>query len=356
MPEIDLQIKADPVQLKAFLNFTKSELCPQLGLQEPVKKDVLKKSNNTLIRAFGSTSKTMEVVTKLIIKERSALPTKGFPRTLKELAVTNIGCSQIPIGILNLTSLNSLDLSKNQITKLPKSFGYLNLSKLILSENKLGEAENISDWDWLNVDNIRKSLHFLSISRNNLKFIPSNIFKCLNLTNLDASINEISKIPFAIKSMSHLKTLNLSNNHLSSLPSTITKPRFDLIDLSSNRFPSKRALPRLISSRLLSMEPQHWPAPSLLELSSRAVIKHKIPFMSHNIPLILKDILFHSPLCANSRCEVLCFDGKIYNDINFIKVNSKQRITSDNADFFVSEGPYCSYFCTQQVMKKVSNY
>lgn len=349
VPEVDLQIKTDPVQLKAFLNVMKLEMCPPKDSQI---NNVLK-NDNKLIRAFASTGKPIEITTKLTIKERSALPTKGFPRTLKELKITSIGCCRMPIGILNLTNLNSLDLSKNQITTLPNGLGNLKLTTLNLSENRLGESDHSKDWKWLDGDNIRKSLCILNISRNKLKFLPSNIFKCLRLMNFDASYNEISKIPFAIKLMSQLKTLNLSNNKLSSLPYTIIKPNLDVIDLSSNNFPSQGTVQGIIHTSHREMTLYPYRSPSLLELTARSVIKNKIPFMTHNIPLIIKEILFHSPLCANSKCEVLCFDMTIFKNINLIQLNSKQRITSDNANCFNADGPFCSRTCSQAVYKKL---
>lgn len=334
--------------MKAFLNVMKAELCPP----DPNQRKVLK-SDNKLIRAFGSSSKPMEVVTKMTIRERSDLPSKGFPRTLKELSLSNVGYAQMPIGILNLTNLTSLDLSNNKVTRIPKPLGNLKLNKLILSDNKLGDSVQLKDWDWINGENLRRSLTCLSITRNGLKFIPASIFKCVGITNLDASFNEITKIPFAIKLMSQLRTLNLSNNKLSSLPYTIIKPWFDMIDLSSNQFPSEANVREIIQTSHKEMTIHHYRAPSLLELSSRTVIKHKIPFMSHNLPLIIKEILFHSPLCSNSKCEVLCFDMKIFDNINLVQLNSKQRVTSDNASYFNADGPFCSRSCSQKVFTKL---
>lgn len=160
-PEVDLQMKAEPIQLKAFLNVMKSALCPS----DSAKKEVLK-SDNHLVRAFGASTKMLtDQVTRMIIKERSAFPSSGLPRTLKELAFNDLGCSQMPIGVLNLTNLSSLDLSRNNITKLPKALGNLKLSKLVLNDNKLGESTNRRDWDWLSGENICRSISFLSFSR-----------------------------------------------------------------------------------------------------------------------------------------------------------------------------------------------
>lgn len=352
MPEIDVQVKADAIQLKAFLNVIKNELSPA-----DAKKKSVPKSDNTLLRAFGSSSKPIDVVTKMKITQRSAFPSKGLPRTLKELNINDIGLSQMPIGVLNLTNLTTLDLTNNCITKLHKSLGNLKISNLVLTKNDLGDSVLTKDWDWLNGENIRRSLLSLSISKNNLKYIPSNIFKCSELVQLDFSCNKISRIPFAIKQMKKLKLLSLSDNNLESLPYTIIKPHFDLIDLSSNRFPSETNVRRITheNHKTLHSQENSFRSPSLLELSARAIIKRQIPFLNHLIPSILKEILVHSPLCANGKCEVLCFDMETFRNISIIQLNTKQRVTSDNASCFPADGPFCSRACAQIVFKKLFN-
>lgn len=346
LPEVDLQIKADPIQLKAFLNVMKNEMFPP---QEPDKKEVLK-TDNKLVRAFGSTVKPLEILTKMTIKERSALPSSGFPRTLKELTVTTIKCAQMPIGILNLTNLFSLDLSKNQITKLPKALGNLKLKKLILNENRFGESVKQADWEWLDGENIRKSLKVLSISKNGLKFMPSNICRCLNIENLNVSQNEITRISFAIKVMSQLKTLSICNNKLSSLPCTLKMLRFDAIDLASNEFQPEYGVNRTVQMKHRSLV-HECRAPTLLELSARAIIKHRIPFMTHNIPQITKDILFHAPVCANPKCEILCIDRPTHQGISSIDLNSKEVTTSDGTNYFLADGPFCCLYCQLAVFR-----
>lgn len=342
LPNVDIQIKSERIQLKAFLKVMSSEMCPQAAN----KQDALK-SDNRLLRAFGSTCKAVEVVTKMIVKERSAFPQKGFPRTLKDLTI-NIGCGQMPIGILNLTSLNHLNLANNRISRLPKALGNLKLSSITLDDNQLGDSVHASDWDWLKGDTLSQHLTSFVISRNKLKYLPPNVFKCLRLGTLDASFNEISRIPFAIKGMTHLKFLSLNNNNLASLPYTIVKPRFDMIDLSNNKFMPAADTEVVIQQSHQSLSSLQYRAPSLLEISSRAVIKHRIPYMYQLIPPIIKDILFHSPLCANSKCEVLCFDMEIHQNINWVSLNCKQRITSDNAKHFVADGPFCSKSCSDK--------
>lgn len=349
MPEVDLQIKADPVQLKAFLNAIKTSLCPNES------KEALQSNTSKLNSLSNKTKVTaIENVTKLVITERAGFATKGFPRTLKELSINEVGCSQMPIGILNLTNLNFLDLTCNNITRLPKALGRLKLSKLVLDQNQLGDSTFLRDWDWLTGDNIQRSLTSLSIAKNKLKFVPPSLFKCSNLVQLDLSTNEVTKISFAIKNLNRLKILSLSGNGISSLPFTITKLYFDAIDLSSNQMPSDAASRlRLYQGFRYGIVPKFR---SLLELSANAIIKHQIPFLSHNIPQITKDILMYSPLCVNTKCESLCFDRPAHPNSTLIQVNAKKRVTTDNSNIFLADGPLCSAACGRTVFSRFNSF
>lgn len=332
LPEVDLQIKADAIQLKAFLNVMKNELCPKAASE---------KDDNKMIRAFASTNKMItDHVTKLTIAQRSDFPTKGFPRTLKELHIVGVGCLQMPIGVLNLTNLTHLNMSSNQITKIHKSLGNLRLTQLNIAEN------SISDWLWMNGKNLQCSLQTLNMSKNQLKGIPSTIACFENLVNLDLSFNQLERLPFAIQQMKQLRVLNLSNNQIKSLPSTISKLHLDAIDLSKNHFPSFKDL-NTIQQRLHVRQRgfvNSIALPSLFELASRAVMRQKtIKIMHQNIPKIIKEILYFSPNCA--RCGDFCFDREIFQNIFITRINSKSRVTDNNESEFLAFGPLCSQRC-----------
>lgn len=344
LPEVDLQIKADSIQLKAFLNVMKTELCP--AKKDEGRKE-LKSSDNKLIRAFGSTSKNMitEQTTKLMITQRSEFPSKGFPRTIKELHITGVGCLQMPIGILNLTNLTNLNLASNKIEKLHKAVGNLRINQLVLTDNQLGNAASAKDWEWLDGRNIQTALQSLNLSKNNLRAMPSVVAKCEILLNIDISSNKIIRLPFAIKQLKQLRNLNLSNNKLKSLPCTIRKLQLDTIDLSANEFPSYSQSLELSQSVQRNITALNLSFPTLFELTSQVVIKKQIQFMTLNIPQIIKEILFYSPICCNPKCESLCYDRNVFNFINITAINSKSRITSDNASHFLIDGPLCKINC-----------
>lgn len=319
----------------------KSELCP--GSQKETKDD---SNNNKLLRAFGSTTKMIEKqVTKLTITQRSEFPTKGFPRTLVELQIIDVGCLQMPIGVLNLTNLTFLNLSNNQITKIHKSLGNLRLTQLIVSNNNLGEG-SLSDWQWMDGKNLQSSLQVLNLSKNKLKGIPSSIACGKNLTTLNLSSNEIERIPFAVQQMKQLRNLNLSENQLKSLPCTFKNLLLSQIDISGNQFPpfdeaaAKQERSRWVLNHLGVAGAKF---PTLFELTSRVVLKHKIPYTSINIPRIIKEILFFSPTCA--KCNDFCFDRYIFHDILKIPLKCGSRVTDNNENEFLVYGPLCSRNC-----------
>lgn len=92
----------------------------------------------------------------------------------------------IPSSLGNLTDLNTLDLSRNNLTNIPSSLGNLtNLTSLNLSENKLTGS------------------------------IPSSLGSLTNLTSLDLSFNSLTgSIPLWLSNLTGLNTLDLSSNKL----------------------------------------------------------------------------------------------------------------------------------------------
>ncbi len=87
--------------------------------------------------------------------------------------------------------LNNLDLSNNQLTQLPESFG------------------NLSQLDWL------------SLQHNELNQFPKEICRLHQLKSLYLHHNQLSEIPLEIKQLSKLHTLGLSYNELKKFPEAI---------------------------------------------------------------------------------------------------------------------------------------
>ncbi|KAG8439556.1 hypothetical protein GDO86_005668 [Hymenochirus boettgeri] len=147
-----------------------------------------------------------------------------LPKSLDDLRVTNNKISKIPSntleGLENLTTiylqhnalkedsisgafkglkqLSHLDLSFNEITKLPKGLPS-SISTLYLDNNKIG---NIPDEYFQGF----KSLQFLRLSNNKLKDggVPGNAFNVSSLVELDLSFNELGSIPAVNEGLENL--------------------------------------------------------------------------------------------------------------------------------------------------------
>lgn len=109
---------------------------------------------------------------------------------------------------INLVESNSLDLSSQNLQKLPQS---------ALSDT---------------------SLELLDISDNELTgALPSEIGKLKNLRVLDASNNEMTGVPAEVGQLTNLEVLNLSNNKLTGLPYELGNLKnLNTLNLSGNDY------------------------------------------------------------------------------------------------------------------------
>ncbi|XP_046966564.1 leucine-rich repeat protein 1 isoform X2 [Vanessa cardui] len=136
-PPHDLCIKCEVIQLKSFMRLLKSCITGET-------KD-LKLSN---LSSLAITANNI-APTKLTIHDRSEFPAKGLPRTLESLHIVGLKLCNFRRDILLLNHLVVLDLSNNEIEKIPPEFGRLpSISELYLANNSLGVKDK-ADWRWL---------------------------------------------------------------------------------------------------------------------------------------------------------------------------------------------------------------
>lgn len=122
---------------------------------------------------------------------------------------------EIPEIVFDLSQLEELNLSHNQITSLPDAIGRLsNLKLLELSGNKLVNfpetLKELIKLEWVN------------LSDNHLTSLPNVITKVPNLDFLDLSNNRLSTLPEAIVEMKNLRVWTLNHNQFTRLPSTVS--------------------------------------------------------------------------------------------------------------------------------------
>ncbi|XP_050932438.1 leucine-rich repeat-containing protein 18 isoform X2 [Lates calcarifer] len=115
------------------------------------------------------------------------------PDGRRRLTLSNMGITIFPKCLLKLTNVDELDLSRNQIQKLPDNIG------------------NFS------------SLRWLDLHSNKLESVPESIGNLVGLTYLNLSNNRLTSVglPSTLGFLTSLKSLNLGMNQLDTLPSTM---------------------------------------------------------------------------------------------------------------------------------------
>ncbi len=149
--------------------------------------------------------------------------------SLQELYLGQNKLKTLPESISNLRSLQTLSLWRNQLSSLPESIGNLKLLKdLRLRINLLTTLpESIGDL---------KSLEILRLQQNNLTTFPESIGNLSSLKELTVYENQLTTLPESISNLISLQTLNLRGNQLSTFPESITKlTSLQTLDLGWNR-------------------------------------------------------------------------------------------------------------------------
>ena len=167
----------------------------------------------------------------------ASLPTELNAYRLTKILLSNNNLASLPVELLQLPNLQSLDVSSNFIQNIPSKISCPSLKSLYLSYNKLIELP-IAIWylphleelqmnnNFLqsvgkdSIDSIRLSrlLKIVNISYNKLDVLPSFAFDLPALEELNVSHNELSTLPHNLWECSTLRELNASHNALVLLP------------------------------------------------------------------------------------------------------------------------------------------
>lgn len=110
----------------------------------------------------------------------------------------------IPETVVMLQSLNYLDLSRNQLTSLPREICRLPLQTLLVAHNRLAS-------------------------------LPDELGRMSALAELDAGCNEITNLPPRMGDLARLRSLDLRSNMIVHLPIELTYLRLVKLDISGNR-------------------------------------------------------------------------------------------------------------------------
>ena len=123
--------------------------------------------------------------------------------------------THLPTALFNLTNMENLDLSENQIAEIPKEISHLvKLKRLTLVSNRIKHLPE----SFYNLVQLER----LNLRHNRLEEVSSNISQMTNLYLLNLSWNQISEIPAGIGQLQKLEWLYLQKNKIQQIPLTIS--------------------------------------------------------------------------------------------------------------------------------------
>ncbi|XP_035825487.1 protein flightless-1 homolog isoform X3 [Aplysia californica] len=188
----------------------------------------------------------------LIHAQLRQLPVLTALQTLR-MRNTQRTLSNFPTGLDTLTNLQDVDLSYNNLTRVPEALYKLSsLKRLNLSDNEISELSLMIDvWTKLETLNLSRnkltalptslhklvSLKKLYLNGNQLDFegIPPNIGKLHELEVFSASKNSLEMIPEGLGRCGKLKKLILNDNKLITLPDILhLLPELSTLDVRNN--------------------------------------------------------------------------------------------------------------------------
>ncbi|XP_014373263.2 malignant fibrous histiocytoma-amplified sequence 1 homolog [Alligator sinensis] len=147
-------------------------------------------------------------------KHKACQELSDYPR---EVTLSTLRLRVLPPTVLCDTSLESLNLDRNKLKRIPGISQLCNLKKLILSKN------DIADFP----EEIRSLVHLekLDLNQNQIRVIPEGIFSCLlKLKHLRLNNNRLSDLPKDLATcQGSLQYLNLSNNLFQDIPQAVLK-------------------------------------------------------------------------------------------------------------------------------------
>ncbi|TRY54180.1 hypothetical protein DNTS_030454 [Danionella cerebrum] len=265
--------------------------------------------------------------TRMSILKRKDYPESGFPSALEQLTISTCGLIRIDPRILSLRALRRLDLSHNRISSVPEALGSLRLTELVLSSNCL-----CSFSDKLCRSNLRDTLTLLDLSQNQLTRLPPRLAQLHRLHTLRLDQNQLEALPGQLGRLSRLRCLSAGQNQLSALPNGFSQLRLDTLDLHGNPFKSQSDPPLLQISLPLT----------LLELSARAVLDHRLEFSPALVPWHLCEDLEFSGVCVCGRACLFSFVRCIVS-INLHNVSHTVVLLDSLAG---TEAPIHALFCS----------
>lgn len=176
----------------------------------------------------------------------------GQLTNLRSLYLNGLRLSTLPEWLGQLTNLQTLHLSYTNLRSLPDWLKHLvNLQSLHLSYTNLSTLPS-----WLGQLTNLKSLH---LNYNKLNTLPEWLEQLNGLQSLDVSYNNITDLPRSLRQISSLQALHLCNNNLSLVPDWIDQlTNLQSLDLRQNNLSSlPQSLGQLANLHSLDLRDNH---------------------------------------------------------------------------------------------------
>merc|ERR1712226_312415 len=208
-----------------------------------------------------------------------------------------------------LPNLQKLDISNNQITNLENFTIFENLNFLQASGNKINQIPS-------NIKNL-KHLEYLYLGNNQLEMINPALSLLENLKLLALNNNKILRIPEILTNLTNLRTLHLHYNEIAVIPAGLVKPdeNSNCIHVQEITLRGNPLLDKFVKSRLLAGI-KHKP-PSLFELACRSIKENKVKYNAESLPPHIADHLECAVKCSNPKCSGVYFESK-YMQVKFV--------------------------------------
>jgi hypothetical protein len=243
--EVDVEVETQEVEVKV----KKPEVAekPEVEDLDAALKTVIAKSGGAIWpevrRVFETKRFELNLVgaeiSKRIEDANGCLDPNLFKlRHINFLEIAKTKLSVLPEQIGNIVNLTSLLCHTNSLTSVPVELGKLvNLKNLDLSNNKLAEVprelENLTELMSINFSGNQLQALFplekltklavLDVSRNKFKKLPDDLGNSSleNLSNVNASFNELAELNENLVELAALKTFNVENNQITHVPAVL---------------------------------------------------------------------------------------------------------------------------------------
>lgn len=183
---------------------------------------------------------------------------------------------EIPHSLTNLEYLNTIDLSYNSFSNLPKFIEeFEHLENLYLDYNQFTQIP-----DHLTKINTLKQVNF---NENKIQTINDKMLNLMSLISINLAGNQIKKFPYHLSKIKNLKRINLSRNKIKNLSLNIFEDFNHLyfIDLRNNKLDINQIKKLQAYSKLVNLE-------NLNILISEFISEIEDPFSKLNLVKKLK--------------------------------------------------------------------